>query len=293
MLERLARKLSAVLLGLVATGAATQSAEISSVPAGPSSTLVVVSGELNEGDAVAFKAAANGTSTAAVLLDGPGGLLLEGIAIGRAIHALGIPTGVGPGSVCASACALAWAGGAPRYMSPKALIGFHAAYEDADGEAVSSGVGNALVGAYLSEIGFREEGIVFATSAGPDGMLWLDLVAADKLGIPVKILDEEDESVTPRDDEPIPLQLPSGFRWIVLASSKAAGSLPSIDDVLTPHTMIRVSTSTGYYALVAGPYTTESAAMLLDNWLRAGIAPSDAYLSSGNGFLARLSSGVR
>lgn len=279
---------AASLCCLFAGTTAGAAAEISVVPAGPEITLVVVSGEFTAGDAQAFRALTSGLRNAAVLLEGPGGILVEGLDIGRAINSRGFATGVGPGAVCSSACALAWAGGSPRYMAPNALIGFHAAYEDPGGEAMTSSVGNALVGAYLSEIGFREEGIIFATSAGPDGMLWLDLLSADALGIPVVALENAEKSEGPQEETTIPLQLPRGYRWIVLASAKDVDSLPRLDEAIFPHFTMTVSTSTGYLAAVVGPFTAESAEQLLANWILDASVPGDAYLSSGNGFVGRL-----
>jgi hypothetical protein len=46
-----------------------------------------------------------------------------------------------------------------------AQIGFHAAYIEKAGRASESGVGNALVGSYLTQIGLSENAVVYITQA--------------------------------------------------------------------------------------------------------------------------------
>lgn len=89
-------------------------------------------------------------SSAVVLMNSNGGLLLPGLEIGKAIRLKGFTTVVPEGFQCASACALAWLAGTPRFMSPNGRVGFHAAYLEADGRRMPTSTGNALVGAYLN-----------------------------------------------------------------------------------------------------------------------------------------------
>jgi hypothetical protein len=275
---------------LLACLSSATAAEIAVIRTGSGVPLVVVSGELQAGDAHRFRSLTSELSTAAVILEGPGGALREGLMIGRNISSLGFATGVAPNTVCASACALAWVAGSPRYMAPTSLIGFHAAWEDNGGQAVPSGVGNALVGAYLAEMGVEEKGIIFATSAGPDGVLWLDIFSAKNVGIEVRVLGVTDsaEHEPAEDVASFPLQLPSGYRWIVLASARTRTALANQRVSVSPYPTLTVATSTGYYALVTGPFTKDVAEQLLAQWTMSATVPSDAYLSSGRGFLGRL-----
>jgi hypothetical protein len=79
---------------------------------------------------------------------------------------------VADNALCASACALVWLGGKERFMGKNARIGFHAARED-DSLEVSS-TGNAIVGAYLYQVGITDfRTITFITRARPDAMTWL------------------------------------------------------------------------------------------------------------------------
>ena len=99
---------------------------------------------------VTLKAKTGTLSKAEVEFRSVGGSIVAGIKIGEAIRIKGFSTLVEEG--CASACALAWLGGIPRYATAQARIGFHAAYNAQSGE--ETGVGNALVGAYLNNCGF-------------------------------------------------------------------------------------------------------------------------------------------
>jgi len=71
-------------------------------------------------------------------------------------------------------------------MAAGAQIGFHAAYNVASGQ--ETGVGNALVGAYLNKIGLPYEAVIYITQAAPSSMTWLSVSEAAKRGIDVAML---------------------------------------------------------------------------------------------------------
>ena len=127
-------------------------------------SVVVVEGSLAAFDEDQFAAKAASLSSAFVAFSSDGGSLLAGLRIGEAIRRKGFSTIVPDGRRCASACALAWLGGVERFIGTSGKISFHAAYDSASGE---SGVGNAVVDAYLSKIGMPHD--IFApcdTSCG-------------------------------------------------------------------------------------------------------------------------------
>jgi hypothetical protein len=181
---------SAALAALAAarlTGPA-QGADISVRPPGASGLpLVIVSGTIAPGDSEAFKKAVEPLGKAIVGFHSPGGHLASGIAIGEAIHAKKFATYVPASAACASACAIAWLAGQPRFMAPGARIGFHQAFNAVTGEV--TGVGNALMGAYLNMIGLPSRAIVYISKAPPSSMTWLDARAAGQEGIVVSVLD--------------------------------------------------------------------------------------------------------
>lgn len=266
------------MCGLFLSVAPSNAADIRIVPTATPLQLILIEGELVQGDADRFLEAIRFVELGAVLLESPGGSLIEGLRIGRVIRELGFTTGVAPDTACASACALAWLAGTTRFMDPTALVGFHAAYEENEGRLSESGVGNALVGAYLNELGLGFDAIVFVASAAPHEMNWLNAAKAQQAGIEVVLLTENETETSVSPD--IVLKLPKGFRWIVLESRR---SLERLEMAHVADQIVR--TENGYFASVLGPYEQSIAERLK---LVLPFVPDDAYLSSGNGFLFSL-----
>lgn len=151
--------------------------------------IISVVGDLGVGDDSQFVNVALNSENAIVIFQSRGGNLLAGIAIGKAIHLKGFSTYVPDTIQCASACALAWLGGRVRYMSNTARVGFHAAYVNAGGQAEVSSAGNALVGAYLNQLGLPASAIIYITGAPPEGMQWLNFADAQRFEIDVRPYD--------------------------------------------------------------------------------------------------------
>ena len=119
---------------------------------------------------------------------GDGGNLLAGLGIGRAIRLKEFTTIVPKNSVCASACGLAWLGGIERLVDEGAHVGFHAAYITDKGESKETGMGNALAGAYLNQLGLTQSAIAYVTEAAPQNMKWLTAEDAKNVGITMTVL---------------------------------------------------------------------------------------------------------
>jgi ATP-dependent protease ClpP protease subunit len=111
----------AVLLLFVSTAAFGFSIEVV-----PPST-IVLEGPIDERAAQRLREeiARREMPTAMVILNSPGGLLLEGMALGRLIRELGYSTSVARGGVCHSACVFALLGGVYRFAAPQSSIGVH------------------------------------------------------------------------------------------------------------------------------------------------------------------------
>jgi hypothetical protein len=114
---------------------------------------LLIAGPIVSGDAAKFKRTIAAETPSIVVFDSPGGALVEGLEIGEMISARKMDTLVPEKTMCASACALAWLGGGKRFLDPTARIGFHAAYIRSGEYVRETGVGNALVGAYLANLG--------------------------------------------------------------------------------------------------------------------------------------------
>jgi hypothetical protein len=135
-----------------------------------------------------FRAKTGSLTQAIISFESNGGNLLAGIRIGTLIRKRNFVTLVQAGSQCASACALAWLGGSARQMGDGARIGFHSASRNYGGLHVESPAGNALVGAYLNQLGMRSDAVIYVTKSAPASMTWLTIADAQRLGFEVSRL---------------------------------------------------------------------------------------------------------
>jgi hypothetical protein len=108
--------------------------------------------------------------------------------MGALIRAKKFATVVPDGASCASACALAWLGGIRRLVGQDSSVGFHAAFVFKSDVPTESGPGNAILGAYLNQLGLSEKAILYVTQAAPTTMQWMSLEDAAENGIAVTLL---------------------------------------------------------------------------------------------------------
>lgn len=213
----------------------------------PEFNVMVLVNEIVKGDFDKFERIANGLSgKTVVFLDSRGGGILEAMIIGESIRKRKFGTAVSKGDQCASACALIWLAGTTRFLSPDARLGFHAAYTGEGDGAKETGMGNALVGAYLHELDLSFEAIAFATSAPPNGMNWLHAAKAKELGIGVVALaDNPAPNATPATQAATapfaPMRLP-------VATASAASSTLLAAPVAPMSAAQQASTQTVGYA---------------------------------------------
>jgi hypothetical protein len=180
----------AAALSLGSTSGLAANISLAPLDGDPAHAIVVVEGRLESGDEIQFRTQVGRLTKAIVAFDSDGGNLLAGIAIGKTIRVKSLATAVLDEQRCLSACAIAWLGGLPRLMGRTARVGFHAAYNKEAGRASESGVGNALVGSYLNQIGLSEIAVVYITQAAPTELTLLTLPDAEKIGIEVLPFEE-------------------------------------------------------------------------------------------------------
>lgn len=185
------RHLLAIAAWLFVAGAA-QAANIHVKALEPTSALVVIEGDLELTDIESFRSKIASLSKATVAFRSDGGSLLAGIRIGMLIRVKNFITVVPDQAQCASACAVAWLGGVHRFMGAGSKVGFHAAYIQKGGATAESGPGNAVLGAYLDQIGLPEDAIIYITQAAPSSMKWLTMDEAAQHGIDVALLPPAD-----------------------------------------------------------------------------------------------------
>jgi hypothetical protein len=170
---------------LASTG--VEAAQIAVKPFDNGSTLVVIEGELDLADIDTFRTRTESlpVGRATVEFSSKGGSLLAGIRIGALIRTKKFTTVVPDGAQCTSACALAWLGGTRRLIGEYASVGFHTAYIVKTGGLSESGPGNAILGAYLNQLGLSEKAILYITHAAPTSMQWMSMEEAAEFGIMV------------------------------------------------------------------------------------------------------------
>ncbi|MCS3731219.1 COG3904 family protein [Bradyrhizobium betae] len=156
-------------------------------------SVLKITGPIEKGDAKKFEQLAQQVPVLMMIvqLNSPGGELTSGLAIAEQIKVRGYSTAVRPGDMCASACALAWLAGDGRYMEPASQIGFHAASRRSGTQSVESGEANALVGAFLGQLGLSTDAIRYITHPSPSEVQWLTIKDAMRLGINVTIANEK------------------------------------------------------------------------------------------------------
>ena len=174
--------LAMVLIVWLVCGDSAAAAQIS-VSASDGPPLVTVKGELDLADTIEFRRKTEGLSEAVILLASPGGNAMAGVQIGKVIRQKRFLTVVPSRINCASACALAWLGGTPRFMAKDSQIGFHAAYVMKGGRPRASRVANEVIAAYLKQLALPRRTIAHITTAPPERLYWLSLDKARGLGI--------------------------------------------------------------------------------------------------------------
>ena len=92
--------------------------------------VLTLSGTFDPGSAERFASeiAARGEYVDTIVLDSPGGSVMDALVIGALIHEKGFATSVAAGALCASSCPIVFASGKQRIATPQSAIGVHQIY---------------------------------------------------------------------------------------------------------------------------------------------------------------------
>ncbi len=91
-----------------------------------SNKVVLLKGGFDPGDSINFAdAVRRAGSVDEVWFDSPGGVVDEGLEIGRKIRSLGLATRIRKAATCGSICTFAFLGGVIRYIDPGGRFGVH------------------------------------------------------------------------------------------------------------------------------------------------------------------------
>jgi hypothetical protein len=168
---------------------------------------ILIEGDILRGDGKKFAdvVASMANKTDRIFLNSPGGIFEEGMAIAKLVHQGNFRTVVDNSDRCMSVCAIIWIAGNQRYYYGKSAIGFHGVFTaPADkqgniksGRATPWNGGNALVGAFLYQLGLNEKAIEALTDAAPESMFYLNTKNIGELGITATRLEPQKTTIPP------------------------------------------------------------------------------------------------
>jgi hypothetical protein len=218
---------SVFLTTIAAAGLEIPAAHAADINVLPDTPAVLIDGDILPADNDVFTSKVSALSGQyVVVLRSRGGNPIAAMEIGKFIRMHGWKTYVPSG--CLSACALIWLAGVSRVMDPAAKIGVHAA--SLDGKEI--GFGNALIGSYLSRLGYSDSVVAFATVAGPNDIEFITPDVAKKLGIEVALVNFQEQTpaqtVTPPLVASEPSRRPESEARFIVSAVTAAGNSENI-----------------------------------------------------------------
>lgn len=222
--------------------------------------VITIEGKIVSGDDEKFRNIAAKYSEAIVLLNSEGGAIVPAMDIGRTINLRGYKTAVYRSSSCASACALIWVSGSRRVIFEGGGVGFHASYLDTDGTKLETGLGNALVGRYLTQLGYGEKTVIFATLAPPDKILWLNDETVSMSGIDFDTIrnepvEQNNSTLSQRQAPPQTVQTPPMVRTVSPPSPDQRSNLQLMGDakqtIRSPGAFVQALRQKGFQATVS------------------------------------------
>lgn len=200
----------AFALALVAASAA-HAMQFTAVPLGSgNSVLVLAEGEIVPGDLQRLIAFMGGRpqneAVLGVLLDSPGGALLEADKVATAIHSANLATIVGPHQRCVSACFLLFAAGIKKLAAPDALIGVHSASVGGGDETLMTMAMTVAMIRAAGAYGVPDAILGKIANTEPGGVQWLTRRDLEAMG--VTIMEGTSSALSLPPVEPAPAQPP-------------------------------------------------------------------------------------
>jgi len=172
-----------------------------------------LTGTVDPGSAARFAAEieARGEYVETVVLDSPGGSVMDALEIGALIQEKGLATRVAAGSLCASSCPVIFASGEERIASAKAAIGVHQVYAASIGEIADpramAGIAmadaqatTAKITRHLSESGVDPALWLHALETPPDRLYYFSIEEMQRLKLVTEVLEDERLPTEPEED---------------------------------------------------------------------------------------------
>ena len=133
-----------------------------------------LTGTIDPGAAIRFRTEIEqrGEYVKTIVLDSPGGSVMDALEIGALIQEKGLATKVAAGNLCASSCPIIFASGIERIASADSAIGVHQIYAASLGEASRDAF--AVAGVAMADAQSTTAEITrHLTKSGVDPALWL------------------------------------------------------------------------------------------------------------------------
>jgi ATP-dependent protease ClpP protease subunit len=167
--------------------------------------VIHIKGDIEKGDVNRFASAVGKAEVrpgdATVWLDSPGGLVMEGIPIARAIKKYGWSTYVAADTECTSMCAIIWLAGHTRFINSNGKVGFHSA-SDRRRPGTRNEQANAMMMLVYRDLGVSDKAArVFVAAEPGSDAIWLTADLAESLGIKAVTLTPDSEKA---HTQPIP-----------------------------------------------------------------------------------------
>ena len=193
-------------LALLTTTA--QAAQIWVNPAKDHGHVIHIKGDIEKGDANQFANVVGHAGVkpndATVYLDSPGGYLMEGIPIARAIKKYGWNTYVGKDTMCVSMCGVIWLAGHTRFINEDGRVGFHSASNEKRNPGKRYEQGNAMMFGFYHELGVSDKAArVFLAAEPGDDAIWLTDALAKSLDIAAVTIPAEEAKPKVQDKTPL------------------------------------------------------------------------------------------
>jgi hypothetical protein len=173
-----ARRFALAIIISCAIPSAASAATFKSVATKDGKTIVLLTGEIAEGDADTLTAAIKAANDAGKLVSGvrlnsPGGNLLEGLKLAEAVRFAKVATNVAGNATCASACFLIYAAGATKFANYTAQVGVHGASDEKGEESAASGAATVSMARAANELGVPAAIVGRMVVTPPNEMVWL------------------------------------------------------------------------------------------------------------------------
>jgi hypothetical protein len=163
-------------------------------------TIILLSGEIIEGDADTLKAGIKSANDAGKLVSGlrlnsPGGNILEALKLADAVRFAKVATNVAGNATCASACFLVYAAGATKFANYTAQVGVHGASDKQGEETVASGAATVSMARAAKELGVPAAIIGRMVVTPPNEMVWL--TPQDLLSMGTTMVGKPTQTISP------------------------------------------------------------------------------------------------